>query len=112
MYNCDNTLTFDIQVYKDRNKENIIRDKIICTNSRSKSRKSTTPLSPFSLLNKLPRSKKKKKLLITKLFEGGTYPRIDRFLKPIKATQYKRLIKITQVLYLYQKCWMFKNKTQ
>ena len=84
MHNFDITLTFEIQVYKGKDKENVINDGIIRTSIWVEGHRSIVPLPPHSLLNKLPYSRKDK-LLITWLLEEGTNPTTNIFLKAYKS---------------------------
>lgn len=72
-------LTFKFQVYKGKDKLEGHHNKI----NRLSSDKSIVPLSLFSLLNKMPHSRKYK-LLIMKTFKQGAYSKTDTFFKPIK----------------------------
>jgi len=106
-------LTFEFQVYKARDKKNVIGNKTNHTSSGVEIPKRNIPLSPIFLLNKLPRSINDK-LLITECFEEGVDPISDSLLKPIKSTSRSNTKhKDTFILYKFwnsiKKCWTFKS---
>lgn len=84
MYNYEVTLTFEFQVYKGQDKENVISDNINHTSSGTKSKKKYYLSSLF--LSSTNYHVTKETRCDKKIFEEGVDPTTDNLLKPIKAT--------------------------